>query len=102
METYIMIMSKEKSKALAKIALDKLIDKAGSQVHLAKMLSQPGQSGDFEITPQGIQSWVKRNQISKEGAIAVVRNRELCEFFTLKSLRPDVSEAEWQELLSKQ
>lgn len=87
-----MIKSIEESKKIARIHLDRLVDEAGSQAHLARMLSTPG---GYTITPQGVLRWIKRSQISKQGALAVVRHSTFCHQFTLNQLRPDVPAHEW-------
>lgn len=87
-----MVKSIEESKKIARVHLDRLIDLAGSQAHLARMLST---GTEYEITPQGVLRWVKRDQISKRGALAVVQHTAFADKFTLNQLRPDVTEAEW-------
>jgi hypothetical protein len=90
-----MVKSKEIARQLASEALDKLIDRAGSQMQLVKMLKNDG----YDVTPQAVQNWVIRGQISKQGAIAVARHPEFAPEFSMTQLRPDISEAEWKEAL---
>ena len=87
-----MVKSIEESKKISSIHLDRLVDEAGSQAHLARMLSIPG---GYTLTPQAVLKWVKRGQISKRGAIAVVQHSAFCDKFTLAQLRPDVPMHEW-------
>lgn len=89
-----MVYSKDKSRDIARQELDRLIDKAGSRSHLARMLTHQG----YEITPQAVQNWHIRGQISAPGALAVVEHPEFCEHFILSKLRPDITAEEWHDL----
>lgn len=87
-----MVKSIEESKKIARVHLDRLVDEAGSQAHLARMLST---GEDYAVSPQAVLKWFKRDQISKRGALAVIRHSAFANKFTLNQLRPDVTEAEW-------
>lgn len=87
-----MVKSIEESKKISSVQLERLIDVAGSQAHLSRMLSA---AGNYSITPQGVLRWVKRGQISKRGAYVAMQLPAFSQQFTLSQLRPDVTEAEW-------
>lgn len=87
-----MVKSIEESKKIAIEHLNRLIDLAGSQAQLARMLSS---MGGYSITPQGVKQWVDASQISKKGAIQVVKHEAFCSHFTLMQLRPDVPSTGW-------
>ena len=88
-----MVLSIKESRKLAREQLDRLVDEAGSQAQLVRMLNAEG----FEITPQGVSRWFDIGQISKAGAQAVVHHPAFCEKFTLNQLRPDIPDHEWQQ-----
>jgi hypothetical protein len=88
-----MVLSIKESRKLARKQLERLIDEAGSQAQLIRMLNAEG----FDITPSGITRWLKLGQISKAGALAVVHHPSFCEKFTLNQLRPDIPDHEWQQ-----
>lgn len=90
-----MVKSIEESKKIAIIHLNRLVDEAGSQAHLARMLST---EGGYNITPQGVLRWFKRGQISKQGALAVINHSAFQDKFTLNQLRPDVPDNEWADI----
>lgn len=74
-------MTLEQLRQQHKVALQELIDHAGSQVHLAKML---------QLEMEVVKSWVRRGRISKNGAIKVTKHETLKEKFTLQQLRPEL------------
>lgn len=74
-------MTLEQLRKEHKAALQQLIDHAGSQVHLAKML---------QVEVEVVKSWVRRERISKNGAIKVTEHQTLKEKFTLQQLRPEL------------
>jgi hypothetical protein len=90
-----MVKSIDESKKIASIHLNRLVDEAGSQAHLARMLST---EGGYAISPQGVLRWFKRGQISKHGAIATVNHPDFSDKFTLCQLRPDVPADDWDNL----
>lgn len=66
---------------LQRTQLQNLIDYAGSQAHLARMLN---------VNPSIVKSWVRRGRISKKGATDVANHPTLKEKFTLQQLRPEL------------
>jgi DNA-binding transcriptional regulator YdaS (Cro superfamily) len=65
-----------------KIALKELIEYAGNNSHLARMLGLPVST---------VNSWVARGRISLQGAELVQANEYLKEKFPLERLRPETS-----------
>jgi hypothetical protein len=88
-----MVKSIKESRKLATEQLERLVDEAGSQAQLVRMLNASG----FEITPQGVARWFNIGQISKAGALAVVQHPDFSMKFTLNQLRPDIPDHEWQQ-----
>jgi DNA-binding transcriptional regulator YdaS (Cro superfamily) len=64
------------------IALKELIEYAGNNSHLARMLGLPVST---------VNSWVVRGRISLQGAELVQANEYLKEEFPLERLRPETS-----------
>lgn len=89
-----MVKSIKESRIIAAEQLNKLVEEAGSQAQLARMLSS---SGDYNITPQGVLRWFNFGQISKQGALAVIKHPTAFKSFNLSQLRPDVPLSEWGE-----
>lgn len=87
-----MVKSIKESRSIAREQLEKLLEEAGSQVQLARMLSS---DPNYSITPQGVIKWFKSGQISKQGALAVVNHPHFSEKFTLNKLRPDIPSDDW-------
>lgn len=81
----------------AQIALDALVDTAGSITHLTRMLNET-KAGFF--TPQMVGGWIHRGRISKRGAVAVVVHPSFSNF-SLRRLRPDVEDAVWDSLIQE-
>lgn len=90
-----MIMSKTAAKPLCEKALKKLVNYAGGQTHLARMLSY----GDAEFTNAMVHNWLVRGCISKRGVIAVYGHKELRALFSPTQLRPDIGEDQWKKLI---
>jgi len=69
-------------RGLQEIALKELIEYAGNNSHLARMLKLPVST---------VNSWVSRGRISLEGAELVQGNEYLKQEFPLERLRPETS-----------
>jgi len=69
-------------RGLQEIALKELIEYAGNNSHLARMLGLPIST---------VNSWVSRGRISLEGAKLVQANEYLKQKFPLQRLRPETS-----------
>jgi len=69
-------------RGLQEIALKELIEYAGNNSHLARMLKLPVST---------VNSWVSRGRISLEGAELVQANGYLKQEFPLERLRPETS-----------
>ena len=69
-------------RGLQEIALKELIEYAGNNSHLARMLG---------LSVSTVNSWVSRGRISLEGAELVQGNEYLKQEFPLKRLRPETS-----------
>ena len=74
-------IDKKQLEIIQRQQLEKLINKAGTIAHLARMLDE-----DY-MTVKG---WVNRGRISKNGALKVEENKELRKHFTALNLRPDL------------
>jgi len=88
-------MTKKDAKSAAKKALDALVEHAGSQRQLSRMLTQNGN----RISPQTVQAWILRGQISKPGVFAVQDNKDLKDKFPPTELRPGIGQDEWDEYI---
>ena len=69
-------------RGLQETALKELIEYAGNNSHLARMLKLPVST---------VNSWVSRGRISLEGAELVQANEYLKQEFPLERLRPETS-----------
>lgn len=69
-------------RALQAEALKELIEEAGSNVHLAKMILVPVST---------VNSWVSRGRISRDGADRVQKNEYLSAKFPISKLRPETN-----------
>jgi DNA-binding transcriptional regulator YdaS (Cro superfamily) len=69
-------------RGLQEIALKELIEYAGNNSHLARMLG---------LSVSTVNSWVSRGRISLQGAELVQANEYLKEEFPLERLRPETS-----------
>jgi len=69
-------------RGLQEIALKELIEYAGNNSHLARMLKLPVST---------VNSWVVRGRISLQGAELVQANEYLKQEFPLERLRPETS-----------
>jgi len=69
-------------RGLQEIALKELIEYAGNNSHLARMLG---------LSVSTVNSWVSRGRISLEGAELVQANEYLKQKFPLQKLRPETS-----------
>lgn len=66
----------------AKRALKEVIEFAGDQAHLARMI---------DVTEPAVTGWVSRGKISKKGALLVHSHPTLSQKFTAEQLRPDIN-----------
>lgn len=73
--------TKSELKEILNVRLNELVDFAGGYVYLAKMLN---------ISSSTTQGWVKRGQISKQGAILVSKHKDLRDSFPADYIRPDL------------
>lgn len=76
-----LIYTRKELEQLHKAALDSLIEHAGGQTHLAKMLN-------YNINT--VKGWISRGRISKEGADKVNEHPTLKEKFKAEDLRPEL------------
>ena len=70
----------EEQAKIRKDALTALIDCAGGNAHLARMIG---------INPKVVGNWVQRGSISKAGAVLVAKHPTLKHHFSYSDLRAD-------------
>ena len=69
-------------RALQQQALKELIEEAGSNIHLARMI---------EVPISTVNSWVSRGRISRRGAQLVQDNSRFSDKFPISKLRPETN-----------